>query len=263
MLETRAARNLSVVIISLNEEARLGACLDSLPPGAEIVVLDSGSTDGTVALARAQGARVETRAFTNYGDQKNAAILLATRPWILSVDADEVLSRDLCLEIVDVTEGPSRRFAGYRVRRKLVFMGRKLRFGKSSDRPLRLFQRGQGHFQSAIHEHLDLGQRKVGELRGELLHYSYADLTDYFHRFNIYTSRIAENHAHTRPLKPPFLAHVARPWVEFVMRYFIRLGFLDGYPGYTYALISSLYAFVKYAKGREHSYRDPERSQNS
>lgn len=263
MVENSPASNLSVVIITLNEEARLAACLDSLPYEAEIIVLDSGSTDRTVEIARSKGARVEIRPFTNYADQKNAAMSLATRPWILSVDADEVLSPKLRADILRVTQSLSSSQAGFHIRRRLMFMGRKLRFGKSSDSPLRLFKRGKGSFHSAIHEKVDLGPETVGKLRGELLHYSYSDLSDYFRRFNTYTSRIAENHASRGKPLPPFLFHVTRPWLEFFGRYILRLGFLDGYPGYTYALISSLYTYVKYAKLRELTDQKVQRSADS
>jgi glycosyltransferase involved in cell wall biosynthesis len=245
-----AAPHLSVVIITLDEEARLPACLEALPREVEIVVLDSGSKDATVAVAERLGARVEIRPFTDYADQKNAAMALATRPWVLSLDADEVLTPALASALCRVTAGDGPE-AGYRVRRQLVFMGRRLRFGKATDHPLRLCRRGDGRFNAAIHERLDVTGGPVGQLPGELLHYSYDDLTDYFQRFNRYTSKIAENHARNGRGMPRGPTHVLRPWVEFISRYFLRLGFLDGYPGYTYALLSSLYTYVKYAKLRE------------
>ena len=253
MEEPQDATNLSVVLITLNEEARIATCLQSLPRGSEVVVLDSGSSDRTVEVARSLGARVEQRSFTNYADQKNAAVALATRPWVFSVDADEVLTPELKASLLEVTRrvegGPS----GYRISRHLHFMGRRLRFGKTSDAPLRLFRRGEGRFESDIHERLMLSgsSRAVGSLPGVLVHYSYDDLSDYFERFNLYTSRIAENHDRQRKRMPPLLAHVMRPWAEFISRYFLRLGFLDGYPGYTYALLSAVYTFVKYAKLKE------------
>lgn len=251
MNDLQDAKNLSVVLITLNEEKRIVACIQSLPRGSELVVLDSGSTDQTVALAKSLGARVETRAFTNHCEQKNAAIALATRPWILSIDADEVMTDELRGEVVRVTNDLATLEAGFHITRRLVFMGRLMRFGKTSDAPLRLFVRGRGHFESAIHEKVVVTTGKVGACKGTLLHYSYDDLTDYFRRFNSYTSSVAENHDAKGKAMPPLLAHVLRPWVEFVTRYILRLGFLDGYPGYTYALLSSLYTYVKYAKLKE------------
>lgn len=244
------APNLSVVLITLNEENRITACLQSLPRGSEVVVLDSGSSDRTVELARSLGARVEQRAFTNYAEQKNAAMALATRPWVLSLDADEVIGADLRADLARVTANRSTPATGYSVDRRLVFMGRELRFGKTSDSPVRLCRRGEGRFESAIHERL-IVKGPVERLQGRLLHYSYDDLTDYFDRFNSYTSRIAENHDRNRRNMPPLIAHVLRPWAEFVSRYILRLGFLDGYPGYTYALLSAMYTYVKYAKLKE------------
>lgn len=203
-----------------------------------------------MALAKSLGARVETREFTNFAEQKNAAVAMATRPWVLSVDADEVLTPELQAAVVRATAAESGP-VGFRLPRRLVFMGRKLRFGKSADAPLRLFRKDQGRFEQEIHEQVVLTGGSPGVLPGELLHYSYDDLTDYFRRFNLYTSRVAENHQKLGHEMPPAPVHMLRPWTEFLTRYFLRLGFLDGYPGYTYALISSIYTYVKYAKLKE------------
>ncbi len=246
-----AAPHLSVVIITLNEERRIAACLQSLPSEAEVVVLDSGSTDRTCQVAAALGAKVATRTFTNYAEQKNAAVALATRPWVLSLDADEVvdtvLAQDLARATAAAGEGPS----AYRLRRQLVFLGRPMRFGKTVDHPLRLFRRGAGTFEAAIHERFVVTAGTTSRLRGSLLHTSYENLTDYFQRFNTYTTKIAENHLRSGAGAPALPGHLLRPWFEFLSRYVLRLGFLDGYAGYTYALVSSLYAYIKYATLRE------------
>lgn len=253
--------DLSVVIITLNEEKRLPLCLQSLPRGAEIVVLDSGSTDRTLEIASRFGARVETRPFTDYSEQKNAAIALASRTWILSIDADEVLDETLRNSILEVSRPDAgTRENGFRVRRHLIFMGRTMRFGKTSDRPLRLFRKGQGRFTSPIHEKLVLESGSTGHLAGRMAHDSYTSITDYFQRFNRYTSRVADNHIDRRGMTRPGALHVLRPWGEFLKRYLLLLGFLDGYPGYCYALFSSSYAFVKYVKIRERCTEQPARS---
>jgi len=257
------ALDLSVVIITLNEEAALPRLLKSLPPHCEIIVLDSGSTDRTVAIAQSFGARVEQRAFDHYAAQKNFAMGLATRGWVLSVDADEELTPALATQILAVVtghraNGASAKVAGYTLCRKLVFMGRRMRFGKTTDYPLRLIRRGSGQFVSQIHERLELKNGSSASLSGgTLVHYSYADLTDYFSCFNNYTSRIAQNHARQGKAPPPLLLHILRPFWEFISRYFFRLGFLDGYPGFCYALFSSVYTFVKYEKLRELQKQEP------
>ena len=241
--------DLSVILITKNEELNLRRCLHSLPEGVEIVVVDSQSSDGTLAIAKEFGAKVYQKEFVDFASQKNEALSKATRPWVLSLDADEELIGPVA-QALQTAIGNSNT-AGYRLPRHLVFMNRHLRFGKTKDAPLRLFQRSKGKFSGAIHEEVDLGGGAVKRLSGlTLLHYSYRDLSDYFARFNRYTNAIASNPT-AQGKTVPMLSHIFRPWIEFFTRYVLRLGFLDGYPGYTYALISSLYAYIKYAKLNE------------
>lgn len=239
---------LSVVIIVLNEEYNLPRCLASLPSGCEIVVVDSGSQDRTRSIAESYGARVFERAFTDFAEQKNFGLVQASRRWVLSLDADEVLSPKLREWVSE----QSRQAAGnqaYRLRRQLVFMGRKMRWGKTQDAPIRFFPREMASFKGGIHESLDVRREQLLVApEGVLWHYSYQDLSDYFVRFNRYTSAVAARHVEEGLSRPSLLAHLIRPWWEFFERYVLRLGFLDGYQGYTYALLSSLYAYTKYAK---------------
>ncbi len=185
----------------------------------------------------------------------------------MSVDADEVLSTELrgFIEAFCTKNAPKKRASyepyksveGFLIKRRLVFLGRKLRFGKTVDYPLRFFKKGSGSFNGAIHEHFDLARSRPCKLPlGELLHYSYEDLSDYFNRFNLYTSRIAQNHIKTGRKMPWRPFHILRPWTEFLVRYFFRLGFLDGYPGYCYAVVSCFYTFIKYAKLLELSQKE-------
>lgn len=247
---TDVFNDLSVVIITLNEEKNLATCLSSLPSGCEIIVLDSHSTDQTEMIAKSHGALVFQRPFQDYADQKNAAISYASRKWILSLDADEFLSPTLCRDLSQFLASPAGTdpHAAYRLRRRLIFMNQVMRFGKTADRPLRLFPNHRGLFVGKIHEQLetDLPVRHF-RTQGVLLHKSYQDLADYFLRFNNYTSRIARNHFE-KETSVSFIPHVLRPIFEFLGRYIFRFGFLDGYAGYTYALVSSLYSYIKYSK---------------
>jgi glycosyltransferase involved in cell wall biosynthesis len=244
--------DLSIVIITFNEEKNIQECLRSLPKGAEVVVLDSGSSDRTRSLCEAEGVHFLERPFTNYADQKNFAISASLRSWVLSIDADERLSpelRDGVVAAVTAKDGP----ASFRLRRQLCFMGRMMRYGRTVDHPIRLFRRDAGEFRSSIHERFQLREETsaVGSLPGVLLHFSYEDLSAYFETFNRFTSLVADNHMKSGRRDPSLVLHLMRPWFEFVSRYFFKLGFLDGYPGYTYALLSSMYTYVKYAKLRE------------
>lgn len=238
--------DLSVVIIAFNEEANLKRCLSSLPPSAEIILLDSHSTDQTVAIAESFGARVFQRPFSHFAEHKNAALSHASRSWVLAVDADEELNAELRAMIPQVIRSAGD-VQAFHIQRRLVFMGRRMQFGKTRDWPVRLFLRQFGRYEGSIHEELKVPGRVATVKAGLLWHYSYRDLSDYFVRFNRYTSAIAERHGREGK-KVGWLGHVLRPWLEFFSRYIVRLGFLDGYPGYTYALISSLYAYIKYAK---------------
>jgi glycosyltransferase involved in cell wall biosynthesis len=243
--------DLSIIIITFNEEKHLGACLGSLPCGAELIVLDSLSSDGTEKIARDFGAAFHTRAFTNYGEQKNAALSYASRRWVLSLDADEVLSPALSSRIqAIVAEKASLPFQGYRLHRRLRFLGKDLRFGHTSDYPLRLFRRTLGTFVNPLHERVEIAG-PIARLHETLLHNSYDDLADYFAKFNRYTSHAARAASPVVRSPSAFLHLALRPLVTFLHRYIVRLGFLDGYPGYCYALLSSFYVFTKYAKLRE------------
>lgn len=239
---TMPIHTLSIVMIALNEADRLPACLAALPAGIELIVLDSGSTDRTVEIAKAYGATVSQRPFDNYAAQRNAALALATRDWIFSLDADECITSELATQLTHLAQLPPE-VTGLTVPRSLVFMGRVMRFGRTQDEPLRVFRRNVGQFINPIHETVVLSHGTTQRAQGRLLHYSYRDLSDYLARLNRYTSAIAENKS-----KHVSWLHVLRPWQEFCTRYFLRLGFLDGYPGYTYAWLSSLYAYMKYAK---------------
>ena len=259
---TSSWNQLSVVIITLNEGNNLARCLGQFPRNCELVVVDSGSVDSTVEIAKSHGAIVFSRPFTNYADQKNYAISKATRTWVLSLDADEELTPKFIkslLVAIDDREG----YAGYRIARRLVFMGRKLRFGRAIDYPMRLFRNGCANFDGSVHEALVLSNGIIAPkpINGWVLHHSYRDLNDYFVRFNQYTMQVAIKHRITKPnFKPNILAHCFRQPIEFLSRFIVRGGFLDGYPGFAYAMLSSMYAFVKYAKLIELQSKDANRS---
>lgn len=245
------AFDLSVCLIVKNEEKRLPLCLNSLPKSCEIIVVDTNSTDQTVAIASKFGAKVLQRAFDNYSAQKNFAIAQATRGWVLSIDADEVLTGQLRAEIEAIVASNSGD-DGYILTRRLIFLGKKLSFGRSKDHVLRLFRRGCGKFVNEIHEEFQLAEgKKCGKISGELEHHSYENLNDYFERFNRYTSMIADKKFAKTKAPKGLLGLVVRRNAEFLKRYFFLLGFLDGYYGFLYAYISSFYVFVKYAKLRE------------
>lgn len=256
LIPTGPAHNLSVVIIALNEARNLNSLLPDIPKGAEIIVVDSGSTDDTVNIAKTNGATVYHRAFDGYASQKNFAIGQVSRSWTLCLDADERPDADLWRNIIEVTSADPTGNIAYALKRRLVFQGKPLTHGRSMDQVLRLFKSNTSSYQNEIHEKLSLPPNATKKLlEGTLWHWSYYDLEDYFSRFNRYTSMTAKARFESSKTCPPELFLALRLPADFFTRYILKLGFLDGWPGFLWALFGSFYGFVKYAKLRE-LYRD-------
>ena len=180
--------NLSLVVVTRDEEDNIVRCLDSAAGAGEIVVVDSYSVDRTVDLARERGARVFQRPFMSAADQKNWAIGKAEKEWILLLDADEACSPELAAEMARELERP--RADGYLLRRRSEFFGRRIRFcGWGDERVLRLFKRGAGRYpERAVHEKLSF-DGPVARLSGTIEHRPYRDLADYLERMESYSRR--------------------------------------------------------------------------
>lgn len=238
---------LSAVLITLNEERRIGGCLESLAGLAdEIVVLDTRSTDRTVEIAQAAGARVERAAFEGFGPTKQRALDLAHGAWVLSIDADERVTPALAAEVRSVVsaEGGA---DGYWLRREVYYLGRRMRFGGlGNDWALRLFRRGRGRFTPArVHERVEV-EGRTARLRGRLEHHTCATLAEHLAKVERYSSiRAEELAARGRRYRP---TDVVRAPVEFVLRAVLRLGVLDGTPGVVYAAVSGYAKWLRYAK---------------
>jgi len=238
---------LSAFLIVHNEARRLPACLASLGGVAdEIVVLDDGSTDDTVAIARAAGATVATRPFDDFGHQKQAALELTSGAWVLSIDADEVLTPALVEEIrrVVMDAGASN---GYWIRRELTYLGAPLRFGGTGrDWVLRLARRSAARFAlRPVHEHLVVDGATT-RLRSPMRHVKYATLSEHVAVIDRYTTIIAAGKA---ARGGRFRAwHILRIPYELLVRLVVRAGILDGRAGIIYGGMAAFYAFLKYAK---------------
>jgi glycosyltransferase involved in cell wall biosynthesis len=250
---------ISAVMITFNAQANLRQVLSSLGFASEIVVVDGGSTDRTVEICREFGARVFTKAWSGYGAQKNYAIEQARHPWVLSIDADEVVSPELAREITALEE--STPYAGFRIPRLNHYFTRPLYHGgQYPDLQLRLFRAGRGHYNMRpIHESVEL-DGSVGLLSGKILHYSYDTITDYFEKFARYTSLEAERLAAAgeRPAAIRLALRIfLTPCWKFLWRYLFKLGFLDGTAGLLAALFNSFTMIVSYAKFWEIARENP------
>jgi glycosyltransferase involved in cell wall biosynthesis len=285
---------LSVVVITHNEEANIGRALASVQPlvadsKGEIIVVDSGSTDRTVEIAKSFGARVFIEEWKGYAAQKNSAIDKATGDWILSLDADEEIEPNLATDIqnalakwneVDEYARPKGYrprdvhhnfqvehelsdvnsldtdcyFDGFLVKRKNFFLGHWIKHGGFwPDRKLRLFRGGLGHVEErAVHETIKVNGEVATEISsGSILHHSYPTLADYVDHMNRYSSLGAEMAVAKGRRGFSLFNIVVRPLATFIYNYFFRLGFLDGREGLLLHLYHAVYVSWKYAKAWE------------
>ena len=244
---------LSVVIITLNEERNIRRAVTSvLPVADEVVVVDSGSADGTAGICRELGCRWIVRDFDGYGIQKQFAVDEARHDWVLVLDADEEATPALLEEIRKLKAlpgGPP--CAGYRIPRSLFYMGRILRHGGAGgERLLRLFDRRRGRFtQVAVHEEI-VSEGSTGNLQGALVHHSYANLAHHLDKLNTYSTLAAEDYRRAGRRFPKAWAAVKFP-VTFFTFYILKGGFRDGYPGFVWSFLAGVYAAVKIAKTLE------------
>ena len=245
---------LSVAIITLNAAAQLEACLRSVHFADEIVVVDSGSTDGTQELAERCGARVIAQPWLGFGPQKQFAVEATKHDWVLCLDADERVSPELQAAIESTLQQPAT--GAYRFARCNRFLGRYLKYGEGSpDWSLRLFDRRQARWSDdAVHEKV-VSQASVGTLPGDLLHDSAETLAAYLTKQNRYTS-LAADMAWQAGKRSSFGRLVFSPIVRFIKFYLLRQGFRDGLPGLIHIAIGCMNSFLKYAKMLERQRTD-------
>ena len=250
---------LSVIVTTFNEEANIAPCLRSARWADEILVIDSGSTDGTVEAARPLAGRILEHAYESPARQKNWAIPQARHPWVLILDADERITPELEEEIrALLAAGPAHH--GYWIHRRNTFLGREIRFGDwGSDRVIRFFSRDHACYADVrVHEEMEV-DGSVGQLGGRLLHHSVRSMDQYSEKMERYASWWAEEQGeagrHASPWK--ILTHT---WGRFIRMYVLKGGFLDGGHGLVLSLLASFSVFQKYTKlwERDRTETDPE-----
>ena len=278
---------LSIVIITYNEEANIGRTLASVQSlvadgKGEIIVVDSGSTDHTVEIAKSFGAKVFVEDWKGYAAQKNSAIDKAESDWILSLDADEEVDEHFVAEVswllraipiwqkegMPVDNDPQSKelrdrglqigldeddLNAFFIPRKNYFLGRWIHHGGFwPDSKLRLFRRGTGKFQDqAVHETVKVHGTTSAVQHGAILHHSYPTLADYIDHMNRYSSLGAEMSVATGHRGFSLLNIVLRPLATFLYNYLFRLGFLDGREGLVLHLYHAVYVSWKYSKAWE------------
>ncbi|MDP2174665.1 MAG: glycosyltransferase family 2 protein [Bacteroidota bacterium] len=238
---------ISAVIIAKNEEQNLVNSLAKLTWCNEIIVIDDFSSDQTAKVAESFGAIVIQNTFVTFGKQKQFAVNQAKNDWVLSIDADEILTDELIFEIskLDIN---NHKFEAYEIPRTHVFLGKTFKYGKESkDYIIRLFNRKNGHFDDAqVHERIIING-KTTKLNHKILHYSYKNLDHYFSKFNIYTTQGALKLKEKGKTRALLFCFIYFPFY-FIKHYFIYLNIFNGWQGLVWSYLSAWYHTVKYLK---------------
>ena len=246
-LSASAVLPLSVIIITKNEARHIAECLQSVSFASEIIVFDSGSTDGTIEIARQHGAVVhQSPDWPGFGPQKNRALEAATQAWVLSIDADERVTPELKQEIIETLAAPA--CDGYFVPRLSELCGQPIRHsGWWPDHVLRLFRRDKGRFTEVpVHERVEING-STAKLNACLLHYPYESLEALIQKMNRYSSDAAHM-MFAKGKRAGVLSMMGHSVWTFVRIYLLRRGFLDGRYGFVLAATAAAGSFFRYSK---------------
>lgn len=249
---------ISAVIICKNEEKHIENALRSVAWADEVLVVDSGSTDSTLAIAERLGARILHRDWTGFAAQKQYAVDNATHDWIFSLDSDEVVSDELAKEIDSIKsiDSPAH---GYRISRLSYYMGRPIKHsGWYPDWQLRFFDRRKGRWkQVLIHESVEMAsETRVGNLTSDIIHYSVEDASHHHRMIGERYAPLAAEQMYARGRRTTsFKTKLAGP-SAFLRSYILKAGFLDGFPGYCIAKFAAHHAFLKHLLLYEMQVRD-------
>ncbi len=249
---------LTVAIISLNAAGLIEPCLKSVAFADEVLVVDSGSTDGTREIAEQHGARVVQESWRGFGQQKQLAVNMARNDWVLCLDVDERVTPELAASITQAMQSPQ--FQAYRFPRRNRFLGRWLAHGEGyPDWSLRLFHRADASWSNDdVHETV-ITTQSVGILKGDLLHESADDIATYLGKQNRY-STLHSRMLYRQGIRANHLKLFTHPLWRFIKFYFIKLGFLDGGPGFAHVAVGCHNTYMKYLKLLELENLDAEKN---
>jgi len=273
--------NVSILVLTKNEQQDLPACLQSVAWSSDIVVYDSCSTDRTHDIAASTGARIVERPFDNWASHQNWGLrnISFCHPWVFYIDADERLTPEAAAELESIASNPDPLYVAYRIRRRDHFQGRQLLHVQTSPWYIRFFRPEFVHYERLVNP-VNVVDGAVGNLQHHLDHYPFSKgLSHWIARHNSYSSfeaqQILQNRASQEPFSLPaafferdfnrrrfhqkelFYRLPARPLTKFLLLYVLKRGFLDGRPGFTYALLQSIYEAMIVLKVQEleHDYR--------
>jgi glycosyltransferase involved in cell wall biosynthesis len=231
---------ISAVIISYNEQEKIESCLCSLSSVADqIIVVDSFSTDDTLEICRRHADKIVQRPWTGYRDQKQFAVSLADHDWVLSIDADERLAEELAAEL-RAWKDSTPRANGYFLPRRTFFLGRWIRYTTwYPDWQMRLFRKSKGNWEGGrVHESFRV-QGRTGKMKAPLEHFTYSSLSEYATQLERFSSLKAADQ-YEAGQRAGLLKLVCQPPAIFFKNYLLRLGFLDGVPGFAVSALSAV-----------------------
>lgn len=236
---------ISISIIAFNEAHIISKCLEKLSWANEIVVVDSGSTDETVSICESFGAKVIYNKFENFGLQKQFALEQTKNNWVLSLDADEVLSDKLIEELKAFQESD---VVGYKIPRTHIFLDKVFKYGSESKRPiLRFFNKKKGRFtKSKVHEVIEV-DGKIDTLKNEMLHFTVFNISTAINKQIKYALLSGELY-HEKNKKVSVLKIAFKFPIDFCKVYFLQRNFLNGYEGFLWSMFSAFSSFLKYVK---------------
>ena len=238
---------ITAIIPTLNEELHIQEAIDSVGFADEIMVIDSFSSDRTIEIAKKNKVRILQRVFDDFSTQKNYAIEQASHDWIYILDADERVTESLKVEIIETLQQLNG-FVGFYVFRTFYFFGKKLNYsGWQRDKVIRLFDRNFCKYDGKlVHETIE-HKGEIGFLKNKLEHYSYRDYDHYVTKLNHYSTLKAKSLFNKG--KRVNLYHILiKPPARFVSHYFVKLGFLDGYPGFVISAVQANGVLTRYIK---------------
>jgi glycosyltransferase involved in cell wall biosynthesis len=237
---------ISITIITYNEERNIDRCLNSIQWADEIIVVDSGSTDQTLAICRQYHCKVIQKPWSGFGSMKHFAVDAASHDWIFSIDADEKMTDGLKSTIQQILKEPQ--CAGYRIKRISYYLDKKIYYsGWNHDYPLRLFNRKYGNFNDKpIHESVKLSG-KSDRIEEALLHYPYPTIASHVQKMNQYAELTAGWLTQNRKSSSLAMA-ILSSMIKFLKMYFLQMGFLDGKIGFVLAYNSAFGVYLKYIK---------------
>ena len=237
---------ISAIIPTLNEEIHIADAIKSVSFADEIIVIDSNSTDKTLEIVEKMNVKIIKRKFDDFSSQKNYAITQATHNWIYILDADERVTADVEKEILEAVKNP-KDFVGFYVRRTFYFCGKKINYGGCQrDKVVRLFLKEHCKYAGVVHETI-VANGKLGFFKNKIDHFSYKGYDHYISKMNHYGELRAKQYFKTG-LKVNLFHILIKPPARFFIHYFIRLGFLDGFPGFIFAKTQAYGVLTRYIK---------------